>query len=147
MRGSFNLKTFGRKLAMPDKVLIDTSVWIEFFRKRHSDVSSKLKEYLRLNLACYTGPIAVELYQGAKTEKEIEVIEQLLETIDYVEISRKHYLVAGCISQKAARKGKHFSTIDMIIAVVAHEENLLLFSLDSHFQEIAQYLDLSLVLI
>lgn len=145
MRGSFNLKMFGRKLAMPDKVLVDTSVWIEFFRKRHSDVSSKLKEYLRLNLACYTGPIAVELYQGAKTEKEIEVIDQLLETIDYLEISRKHYLHAGRISQKAARRGKNFSTIDMIIAAVAQEENLLLFSLDSHFQEIAQYLDLSLV--
>jgi len=130
---------------MPDKVLIDTSVWIEFFRKSHSGVSSKFKEYLRLNMACYTGPIAVELYQGAKTEKEIEVIDQLLETIDYVEISRNHYLQAGRISQKAARRGKNFSTVDMIIAAVAFEENLLLFSLDSHFQEIAQYLDLSLV--
>lgn len=129
---------------MPDKVLIDTSVWIEFFRKKRSDVSSKLKEYLRLNLTCYVGPIAVELYQGAKTDKEIQVVDQLLATIEYVEISRKHYLHAGRISQKAAREGKIFSTIDMIIAVVAHDESLTLFSLDHHFQDIAQYLDLLL---
>jgi predicted nucleic acid-binding protein len=125
---------------MPDKVLVDTSVWIEFFRKRESSISLRLREYLKLNQTCYTGPIAVELYQGAKTEREIHVIDRLLETIDYVEINREHYFLAGRTSQLAARRGKIFSTIDMIIAVLAHAENLLLFSLDHHFQEIAQFL-------
>jgi hypothetical protein len=130
---------------MLDKILIDTSVWVDFFRKKDSGVSLKIKEYLRLNRVCYVGFIAVELYLGAKTEKEIHVIDQLLEAVEYVEVDRKHYFHAGEISQKAARKGKTFSTIDMIIATVAHDENLTLFSLDHHFQEIAQYLDLSLV--
>jgi predicted nucleic acid-binding protein len=95
---------------MQDKVLIDTSVWIEFFRKRESNISYKLREYLKLNQACYTGPIAVEVYQGAKTHKEIQIIDQLLQTIHYVEITRMHYHRAGLISQKAAREGKVFST-------------------------------------
>lgn len=131
---------------MQDKVLIDTSVWIEFFRKKESSISSRLKEYLKLNQACYTGPIAVEVYQGAKTPKEIQIIDQLLQTIHYVEITRMHYHHAGLISQKAAREGKVFSTIDMILASVAHDEQLLLFSLDTHFQEISQYCKLSLVI-
>lgn len=125
---------------MPDKVLVDTSVWIEFFRKRESSISLRLREYVKLNQTCYTGPIAVELYQGAKTERETHVIDRLLETIDYVEINREHYFLAGRTSQMAARRGKIFSTIDMIIAVLAHAENLLLFSLDHHFQEIVQFL-------
>jgi tRNA(fMet)-specific endonuclease VapC len=131
---------------MQDKVLIDTSVWIEFFRKKESSISSRLKEYLKLNQACYTGPIAVEVYQGAKTPKEIQIIDQLLQTIHYVEITRMHYHHAGLISQKAAREGKFFSTIDMILASVAHDEQLLLFSLDTHFQEISRYCILSLVI-
>jgi tRNA(fMet)-specific endonuclease VapC len=131
---------------MQDKVLIDTSVWIEFFRKKESSISSRLKEYLKLNQACYTGPIAVEVYQGAKTPKEIQIIDQLFQTIHYVEITRKHYHHAGVISQKAAREGKIFSTIDMILASVAHDEQLLLFSLDTHFQEISRYCKLSLVI-
>jgi predicted nucleic acid-binding protein len=130
---------------MLDKVLIDTSVWVDFFREKNSGVSLKVREYLRLNRVCYVGLIAVELYQGAKTEKEIHVIDQLLEAIDYVEIDQKHYFHAGQISQKAARKGKTFSTVDMIIATLAKDENLTIFSLDHHFREIAQYLDLSLV--
>ncbi len=130
---------------MPDKVLVDTSVWIEFFRKKGTNVSAKLREYLKLSQVCYAGPIAVELYQGAKTHKEIQVIDQLFQTIHYVDITRTHYHHAGLISQKAAREGKIFSTVDMILAVVAHEEQLLLFSLDSHFQDIAKYCTLSLV--
>jgi len=130
---------------MPDKVLIDTSVWIEFFRKRESPVSLNIREWLKLNQVYYTGPIVVELYQGAKTNKEIQIINQLLDTIHYVDITREHYHHAGLTSQKAARDGKIFSTIDMIIAAVAHDENLSLFSLDHHFLEISHYIDISLV--
>lgn len=130
---------------MPDKVLIDTSVWIEFFRKRESPVSLNIREWLKLNQVYYTGPIVVELYQGAKTNKEIRIINQLLDTIHYVDITREHYHHAGLTSQKAARDGKIFSTIDMIIAAVAHDENLSLFSLDHHFLEISHYIDISLV--
>jgi len=130
---------------MPDKVVIDTSVWIEFFRKKGAVVSSRLRESLKVGQACYTGPIAVELYQGAKTQKEIQIIGQLLENIDYVEITRAHYHHAGVISQRASRQGKTFSTTDMIIAVVAHDEQLALFTLDAHFQEISEFCQLSLI--
>ncbi len=124
---------------MPDNVLIDTSVWIDFFKKKESPLSLKVKEYLKLNQAFYTGPIAIELYQGAKTHKELEVIDDLLQNINYVEITRSHYHHAAEISHKASRSGKIFSVVDMIIAVVAHDEHLRLFSLDTHFKEISKF--------
>jgi len=134
----------GRKAAMPDKILVDTSAWIEFFRKKESSISLRLREYLKLNQACYTGPIAVELYQGAKTSKEVEVIHRLFETTHYVEITRLHYHHAGQISHEAARSGKIFSIVDLILAVVAHDEQLKLLSLDTHFKEISRFCPLSL---
>ncbi len=129
---------------MPDKILVDTSAWIEFFRRKESSISLRLREYLKLNQACYTGPIAVELYQGAKTNKEVEVIDQLLQTIHYVDISRSHYHHAGQISHKAARSGKIFSIVDLILAVVAADEDLKLLSLDTHFKEISHFCPLLL---
>jgi len=111
MKANFSLKTHGRGPAMPDKILIDTSVWIEFFRKKESSVSVRLREYLKLNQACYTGPVAVELYQGAKTGKEIKILDQLFQTIAYVEITRNHYHHAGLISQKAAREGIRYNDV------------------------------------
>ncbi|MBI5185181.1 MAG: PIN domain-containing protein [Nitrospinae bacterium] len=130
---------------MNGKVLIDTSVWIEFFRKKDSPVSRMLREFLKMDQACYAGPIAVELYQGAKTQQEILVLEQLFQTISYVEITREHYHHAGLISQRAARKGKTFSTVDVVLATVAQKEGLSLFSLDSHFKDIAKYCDVHLI--
>ncbi len=129
---------------MPDNILVDTSVWIEFFRRKESPISLRLREYVKLNQACYTGPIAVELFQGARTSKEIEVIDQLFQTIHYVDITRRHYHHAGQISHKAARNGKIFSTVDLILAVVAHDEHLKLFSQDAHFKDISQFCPLSL---
>jgi predicted nucleic acid-binding protein len=129
---------------MPDKILVDTSAWIEFFRKKGSSVSLRLREYLKLNQACYTGPIAIELYQGAKTSKELDVIQQLLQTLHYVDITRSHYDHAGQISYKAARDGKIFSIVDLILAVVAHDEQLKLLSLDTHFKEISHFCPLLL---
>ena len=130
---------------MPDKLLIDTSVWVDFFRKKDSPISMKVREYLKLNQVCYTGPILVELYQGAKTQREIEILDQLFDTISYVDITRKHYHQSGMVSQKAAREGKLFSTIDVILAVLAHDEGLSLFSLDRHFHDISRYCAVSLI--
>jgi tRNA(fMet)-specific endonuclease VapC len=144
IRANCNLKKYGRKAAMPDSVLVDTSVWIEFFRKKESSFSKRLKSYLELNQVYYTGPIAVELYQGAKTNKEIDVIDQLLQDIHYVEITRTHYHHAGQISHQAAQSGKIFSIVDIILAVVAHDENLRLLSLDAHFKEITRFCPLEL---
>jgi len=137
--------TRGRKVATPDKVLIDTSVWVDFFRKKESLVSVKVREYLKLNQVCYAGPILVELYQGAKTQREIEIIDQLFDTTVYIDITREHYHHAGTISQRAAREGKVFSAIDMILAILAHNSGLSLFSLDRHFQDISRYCALSLI--
>jgi tRNA(fMet)-specific endonuclease VapC len=130
---------------MPDKVLIDTSIWVEFFRKKDSAVSTRLREYTKLDQVCYSGPILVELYQGAKTRRETEIMDELFGTIHYVDITRNHYHHAGLVSQKAAREGKVFSTIDVILAVLAYDEGLSLFSLDHHFQDISKYCPVSLI--
>ena len=131
---------------MPDRILIDTSVWIHFFRKKDSSISPKIRDYLELNQVCYAGPILIELHQGAKTSREIDVIDELLETIHYVEVTRAHYRHAGEISYQAARKGKVFSVVDLILAVVAHDEGLKLFTLDTHFKEISAFCPLLLEL-
>lgn len=136
----------GKEVAMSDNVLIDTSVWIQFFNKKGSPVSEKVREYLRRNVACYTGPIVVELLQGAKTVKEIKVIEELFNAMTYVEINRPHYVQAGFVCQKAARDGRTFSVVDTVLAVLANSENLTLFSLDKHFAEIIRYCPFSLII-
>ena len=144
MRESCNSMTHGRKAVMLDRVLVDTSVWIQFFRRKDSSISSRLRHYLELNQVCCTGPVVIELYQGAKTVGEIDIINQLLETVHYIDITRTHYNHAAKISYEAARKGQVFSVVDLILAIVAHDEQLKLFTLDTHFKEISRFCPLML---
>ena len=56
-----------------DKILIDTSAWIEFFKKKepwYSAVSGLMDD----KRVCCAGIILAELIQGAKSEKEMEVL-------------------------------------------------------------------------
>jgi predicted nucleic acid-binding protein len=85
----------------------------------------------------------LELYEGAKNQHEIEILNQLFDTISYVDIARKYYHHAGIFSQRAARKGKIFSSIDALLAVLAHDERLSLFSLVCHTRVISGYYPLS----
>jgi predicted nucleic acid-binding protein len=56
-----------------DKVLVDTSAWIEFFRKKDPwySVIAGLMDDKRV---CCSGIILAELIQGAKSEKELEIL-------------------------------------------------------------------------
>ncbi len=55
-----------------------------------------------------------------------------------------HYHHAGQVSYAAAREGKIFSVVDLILAAVAHDEQLKLFTLDTHFKEASRFCPLLL---
>jgi hypothetical protein len=123
---------------MSDKVLIDTSVWINFLNKKDSPVSKSVKELLRAELSCYTDIIELELIRGAKSKREIEIINKLLDVITYYGIKKEYYRRAGEMGYSLARKGHSIGIVDLLIAQVAIENDLFLFSLDNHFKLIAK---------
>ncbi len=56
------------------KVLIDTSVWIDYFKNRDDNVSQRVDEILTFSDVYVPKVVIAELIQGAKSEKEISVI-------------------------------------------------------------------------
>jgi predicted nucleic acid-binding protein len=46
---------------------------------------------------------------------------------------------AGEIGYGAARKGQIFSVVDLILATIAYDEQLRLFSLDARFKEVSKF--------
>lgn len=129
---------------MSGKVLIDTSVWVNFLNKKDSPVSRPLKELLRGELCCYTDIIELELIRGAKSKKEIETIDKLLNVLNYYETKKEYYRKAGEMGYTLVRKGHTIGIIDLLIAQVAIENNLSLFTLDNHFKLIADELPLKI---
>jgi hypothetical protein len=121
---------------MPDKVLIDTSVWVDFFKFGKS--KNTIISFVNANQAVYCGLIATELVRGAKGQEELDTLENLFEALTFVEETSETFHRAGQLGYGLARKGISLSTVDLVLAQVCLDNDLNIFSFDQHFTQIAK---------
>jgi predicted nucleic acid-binding protein len=123
---------------MPDNVLVDTSVWIEYFQVPKSHVFEHVTRLLKERRAFFAGIIAMELIRGARSEKELSVLESLFRSINkIVELETTHY-EAGKIGYGLAKMGLTIGTVDLLISQLAIENDLSLYTQDQHFEIVAK---------
>jgi predicted nucleic acid-binding protein len=118
-----------------DKVLVDTSVWIEFFKKRepwHGIVSGLIDD----KRVCCTGLVLAELIQGAKSEKELGVLGDFRHVFEFLAESTDLWQTAGELSHALLRKGKSVGLADCYLAATAKANRAALLTLDKHFEVI-----------
>ena len=130
---------------MRDKVLVDTSAWIDFFRRKDPGRHAFVANLLREARAVGAGLIFLELLRGAKTGKELNVVSRLSETVEMVYQSPATYIHAGKMGYELARKGHILSVVDLAIAQLAIENGLPLLTFDRHFETIAKSFPLKLL--
>lgn len=123
-----------------DKVLIDTSVWIKYFKNRNDQFSERVDEVLTFSDVYVPKVVIAELIQGAKSEKEISVIEEFIDAFNIIDQTDKTWVNAGRLSFSMKRKGITVNLVDCYIALLANENNCKLFSLDEHFKSIKKFL-------
>jgi len=124
------------------KVLVDTSVWIEFFR-RHEPHHGAVLKLLDANLACCTGLILGELMQGARSERELSVIAEFTHVFEFLPETPRLWEKTGRLSFALRRKGLTVGLADCFIAISTAEAGAQLFTLDSHFEAIYSFLKFS----
>ena len=129
---------------MSDSVLVDTSVWISFFRHADSVVSARLKQLLKSGTPVYTGIISTELYRGAKSKRETDALGELLTSIECIATKEEYFLAAGQLGHVLSQRGVTVGTVDLLIAQISIANNLILFTLDKHFAAVARHSSLRL---
>lgn len=119
------------------KVLVDTSVWIEFFRKKepYYHVVSELMDDDRI---CCLGIVLAELLQGAKSEKELSTLKEFLHVFDFLPETPGLWEKAGELSFLLQRKGRTAGLSDCYIAAAAQVSKVAIYSLDRHFSVISK---------
>ena len=118
-----------------DGVIVDTSVFIDFF-KGSDKIAKEVTKLLETNRVISTGIIIAELMQGIKKTNEEEQIKYLLTGVSILEISTPLWFKVGRLSSSLRRKGINIPLTDTAIAILALEYDLVLFTLDSHFKQI-----------
>ena len=130
---------------MVKPVLVDTSIWIDYFRKekRAYEEVGRLMDEARV---CLASLILAELIQGAKSDKETTVLRNLPSMFRVLEEDPSTWEKAGLLSYRLKRQGKTVSLGDCYIATLAHENDVLLFTRDKDFEVIKTAVSLSLFL-
>ena len=116
-------------------VLADTSIWIEFF-KPESPIGKRLESLIVKNSVRICGIVLFELLQGVKSEGEKTKILEALLNLEYVEMSKSLWQKSADISASLKKNGLTLPLSDIFIASIAIENNLSVFTLDSHFEQI-----------
>ena len=131
---------------MKDRVLIDTSVWIDYFQDTKSAGLELMDEIFTHGDVYVPKVVIAELIQGARSEKEISVIKEFVEAFKIVEEGKETWYKAGKLSYDLKKKGKTINLADCYIAVIAREHNCSILTLDKHFKEIQKHDGLRLIL-
>ena len=126
------------------RVLVDSSVWIEFFRKNepyHGIVSQLMDDG---GVIC-CGVILAELMQGARTDRELAVLEDFLQVFMFIPEPPELWAAAGKLSYKLRRKGITVGLSDCFIAVAAASAKAQVATLDSHFDALCKPAGISML--
>lgn len=126
-------------------VVVDTSVWIDFFRNPADQENGGLEELVRgRNRAAICGIILQEILQGIREQKSFELTRQRLLFLPFLEADREVHLLAAAIYRDLRKKGITVPSTDAAIAAVAIRYGFSLYTRDEHFSEIARHSSLKL---
>jgi predicted nucleic acid-binding protein len=124
-----------------NQILVDTSVWIDFFNLQQSPSAATLQKLIEENRRiCLCPMIYQEILQGIRDDKIFEEIKQILQdfnmlNLDILEVSN----FAIDIYRKLRKQGITIrKSMDCLIAAYSVLGNMPLLHKDRDFQEIAK---------
>jgi len=120
---------------MKQMTLIDTSIWIEYFRGKSAHTEF-IEAGLNDGSVYITGPIISELLQGVKSEKEFDMLASCVDAIPFLECETIDWMNTGKLSFNLRKKGITVPITDSLIAVIASRYKMRILTLDNHFKKI-----------
>ena len=128
-------------------VLVDTTVWIDFFAGQtltHIETFESLLE--QEEDICICGIILTEVLQGIRKETEFKKTKNLFNSLIFLPMSYSTFLQSAEIYRKLRQKGITIrKSIDCMIASVALENNISLLHNDKDFLPIERYCKLKVL--
>lgn len=125
-------------------ILVDSSIWIEYWKTADSPYSLSLKNLIESDQAAINGLIYHECVQGARNESDLHKLERLLKSITFLTMPDHLWMDSARLSFKMKLKGINLTTVDCLLAAHALHNHSPLFSKDRIFEKVAQYSELKL---
>ncbi len=127
--------------------VVDSPLWIDYFRKKTpAAVKNQVDAIVRHADVVTCAPIHFELIR-AVSQKEARKIEEFFGTIPFLETPETLWADSGRLGQRCAEAGFMTPAIDLLIAQVCIQHDVLLTTFDADFRRIASVSSLRLNLL
>lgn len=130
------------------RLLVDISVWSLALRRADGQETNEGRILRRLIAEeediFLLGIILQEILQGIRNKSDFLTLREYLDAFPTIELKREDYVYAASLKNTLMKKGVQASTIDALIASVAIEYDLVLFTTDQDFHHIARHTKLRL---
>lgn len=129
-------------------VLVDSSVWIDYFRGVHTRQTERLDSLLGAEAVAVGDLIVTEVLQGFRDERAFDQARDALEGFALVEIAGYDIALQAAKNHRTlkARGISVRKTIDTLIATKCIEDGFSLLHSDGDFEPFVEHLGLKSVL-
>jgi predicted nucleic acid-binding protein len=111
------------------KILVDSTVWIDFLNARQTEQTRKFKHHIQNHdVICHCGFVLMEVLQGVRDEKERFIVKQQFENLIYLGDDRSTFELGATIYRELRRQGMTIrNAMDCLISavVIQHGVNFL----------------------
>jgi predicted nucleic acid-binding protein len=117
-------------------ILVDSSIWIQADRKPESQEAQELDSLLAEYEVATTEVVLAEVLQGAPTEEKFMALAERMDALDFYSANQETWLKAARLSFELRRRGLATALSDLVVATVALEHDLSVYTLDEDFRRV-----------
>ncbi|MBI4598378.1 MAG: PIN domain-containing protein [Candidatus Omnitrophica bacterium] len=125
-------------------ILVDTSVWVKFFRQPSAHESCTLDTLLSFGPVATCAPIQAEVVSGAPTLAEFRRLRDVFSALVDLPLPPDVWQKLEERRFALARRGTQAALTDLLIAITAEQHHVPLWTLDEDFERIAAVVPLLL---
>ena len=121
---------------MNSQVVLDASIWIAAQREPRSTTAVEFRRLLEADCAVGVGPVLTELLEGARDLRTRNAVHAGFGAIAFIEADQRTWDTAGTIRRRLRAGNQVIGFADTIIAAIAVQHGLALYTLDRDYQRI-----------
>ncbi len=117
------------------KIIVDTSIWIEYLKNNH-EITPGLDKSLLAGNIYMVGPVVSELLQGTKTDNDYQALSSTIDGVPFINAEFADWQLAGKLSFEMRKKGVTIAITDCLISAIAINNRAAVYTLDQDFKSI-----------
>ena len=117
------------------RILLDTSVWIDAFRGKTPHILEVTRSLLSEDKVVTCGPVIFEINRGLRPRERTKILP-LFDALGRLPFGDAMWQFAGNLDAGLRKKGITVPPMDILIAQISLHHKVPLFTLDEHFHSI-----------